>query len=158
VHAPGARVHAREERSFLRQAAGAGWVLAPAGPVRRGRGDHACVHALRQGCSGAGWRSAKSSNLWPLRFVCACLARPPGVLPLPALPFDPPHFPPPTHTLAHTTSTPTNACHQVLDVFGRVGGFNFLWAWTTGRAAGQGQWAGKHRKEPRSSHLHVAHR
>ncbi|GAM17408.1 hypothetical protein SAMD00019534_005830 [Acytostelium subglobosum LB1] len=27
---------------------------------------------------------------------------------------------------------------ELLDVFGRIGGFNFYWAWTTGRAAGQG--------------------
>lgn len=28
-------------------------------------------------------------------------------------------------------------CGEVLDVFGRIGGFNFLWAWVTGRAAGR---------------------
>lgn len=33
-------------------------------------------------------------------------------------------------------------CGEVLDVFGRVGGFNFLWAWTTGRAAGRGEGPG----------------
>ena len=27
-------------------------------------------------------------------------------------------------------------CGEVLDVFGRIGGFNFLWAWTSGRLAG----------------------
>ncbi|MEO5589270.1 MAG: aminoacetone oxidase family FAD-binding enzyme [Gemmatimonadaceae bacterium] len=29
-------------------------------------------------------------------------------------------------------------CGEVLDAFGPVGGYNFLWAWTTGRAAGVG--------------------
>ena len=29
-------------------------------------------------------------------------------------------------------------CGEVLDVFGRIGGFNFYWAWLTGRLAGQG--------------------
>jgi predicted flavoprotein YhiN len=29
-------------------------------------------------------------------------------------------------------------CGEVLDVFGPVGGYNFLWAWATGRAAGLG--------------------
>ncbi|GFH28178.1 uncharacterized protein HaLaN_26623, partial [Haematococcus lacustris] len=27
---------------------------------------------------------------------------------------------------------------EVLDVFGRIGGFNFYWAWVTGRLAGLG--------------------
>ena len=27
-------------------------------------------------------------------------------------------------------------CGEVCDVFGRIGGFNFLWAWTSGRLAG----------------------
>lgn len=27
-------------------------------------------------------------------------------------------------------------CGEVLDVFGRIGGFNFYWAWLTGRLAG----------------------
>lgn len=27
-------------------------------------------------------------------------------------------------------------CGEVLDVFGRIGGFNFFWAWVSGRAAG----------------------
>ncbi len=27
-------------------------------------------------------------------------------------------------------------CGEVLDVHGRIGGFNFWWAWCTGRAAG----------------------
>jgi predicted flavoprotein YhiN len=29
-------------------------------------------------------------------------------------------------------------CGEVLDAFGPVGGYNFLWAWATGRAAGTG--------------------
>ncbi|MFZ1731007.1 MAG: aminoacetone oxidase family FAD-binding enzyme [Bacteroidota bacterium] len=29
-------------------------------------------------------------------------------------------------------------CGEVLDVFGPIGGYNFLWAWATGRAAGLG--------------------
>ena len=27
-------------------------------------------------------------------------------------------------------------CGEVLDAFGPIGGYNFLWAWCTGRAAG----------------------
>ena len=29
-------------------------------------------------------------------------------------------------------------CGEVLDMFGRIGGFNFYWAWLTGRVAGHG--------------------
>lgn len=29
-------------------------------------------------------------------------------------------------------------CGEVLDAFGPIGGYNFLWSWSTGRAAGQG--------------------
>ena len=29
-------------------------------------------------------------------------------------------------------------CGEILDVIGRIGGFNFLWAWVTGRLAGEG--------------------
>lgn len=29
-------------------------------------------------------------------------------------------------------------CGELLDAFGPIGGYNFLWAWTTGRAAGRG--------------------
>ena len=29
-------------------------------------------------------------------------------------------------------------CGEVLDAFGPIGGYNFLWAWTTGRLAGLG--------------------
>jgi predicted Rossmann fold flavoprotein len=34
-------------------------------------------------------------------------------------------------------------CGEVLDAFGPIGGYNFLWAWATGRAAGQGVAAGR---------------
>lgn len=33
-------------------------------------------------------------------------------------------------------------CGEVLDAFGPIGGYNFLWAWVTGRAAGLGAAAG----------------
>jgi len=29
-------------------------------------------------------------------------------------------------------------CGEILDAFGPIGGYNFLWAWATGRAAGVG--------------------
>jgi len=29
-------------------------------------------------------------------------------------------------------------CGEVLDAFGPIGGYNFAWAWATGRAAGKG--------------------
>ena len=29
-------------------------------------------------------------------------------------------------------------CGEILDVFGRIGGFNFYWAWVSGRLAGIG--------------------
>ena len=29
-------------------------------------------------------------------------------------------------------------CGEMLDAFGPIGGYNFLWAWATGRAAGLG--------------------
>ncbi len=28
-------------------------------------------------------------------------------------------------------------CGEILDVFGRIGGFNFYWAWLSGRLAGR---------------------
>jgi predicted Rossmann fold flavoprotein len=34
-------------------------------------------------------------------------------------------------------------CGEVLDAFGPIGGYNFLWAWATGRAAGLGAAAGE---------------
>ncbi|MGH7655012.1 MAG: aminoacetone oxidase family FAD-binding enzyme, partial [Gemmatimonadaceae bacterium] len=37
-------------------------------------------------------------------------------------------------------------CGEVLDAFGPIGGYNFLWAWATGRAAGLGA-AGARRRE-----------
>jgi predicted Rossmann fold flavoprotein len=33
-------------------------------------------------------------------------------------------------------------CGEILDAFGPIGGYNFLWAWATGRAAGLGTLAG----------------
>jgi hypothetical protein len=39
-------------------------------------------------------------------------------------------------------------CGEMLDAFGPIGGHNFAWAWSTGRAAGLG--AAQHR-QPRSS-------
>jgi predicted flavoprotein YhiN len=29
-------------------------------------------------------------------------------------------------------------CGEMLDAFGPIGGYNFLWAWATGRTAGLG--------------------
>ena len=29
-------------------------------------------------------------------------------------------------------------CGEVLDAFGPIGGYNFCWAWSTGRSAGRG--------------------
>ena len=29
-------------------------------------------------------------------------------------------------------------CGELLDAFGPIGGYNFAWAWVTGRAAGRG--------------------
>ncbi len=34
-------------------------------------------------------------------------------------------------------------CGEVLDAFGPIGGYNFFWAWATGRAAGMGAAAGR---------------
>jgi predicted flavoprotein YhiN len=34
-------------------------------------------------------------------------------------------------------------CGELLDAFGPIGGYNFLWAWATGRAAG-------HARRPRA--------
>jgi hypothetical protein len=34
-------------------------------------------------------------------------------------------------------------CGEVLDAFGPIGGYNFLWAWATGRAAGMGAVSGE---------------
>jgi hypothetical protein len=38
-------------------------------------------------------------------------------------------------------------CGEILDAFGPIGGHNFLWAWSTGRAAGTGS-AARSRPEP----------
>jgi predicted flavoprotein YhiN len=31
-----------------------------------------------------------------------------------------------------------HVCGELVDVHGRIGGFNFLWAWVSGRSAGKG--------------------
>src|SRR5690606_39501930 len=41
-------------------------------------------------------------------------------------------------------------CGEVLDAFGPIGGYNFMWAWATGRAAGIGD-----RKSTRLNSSHV---
>ena len=41
-----------------------------------------------------------------------------------------------TGTMESKTSPGVFFCGEVCDVFGRIGGFNFLWAWTSGRLAG----------------------
>ena len=38
-------------------------------------------------------------------------------------------------------------CGEILDAFGPIGGYNFAWAWATGRAAGLGARAGYSRQE-----------
>lgn len=37
-------------------------------------------------------------------------------------------------------------CGEMLDAFGPIGGYNFAWAWATGRAAGLGAISGGHRR------------
>jgi len=39
-------------------------------------------------------------------------------------------------TLESLVATDLYLCGEILDVFGRIGGFNFYWAWVTGRIAG----------------------
>lgn len=39
-------------------------------------------------------------------------------------------------TLESRRAPGLHLCGEVLDVFGRIGGFNFAWAWWTGRLAG----------------------
>jgi predicted Rossmann fold flavoprotein len=39
-------------------------------------------------------------------------------------------------TMESKTARSVFFCGEVCDVFGRIGGFNFLWAWTSGRLAG----------------------
>jgi predicted Rossmann fold flavoprotein len=41
-------------------------------------------------------------------------------------------------TLESRRSPGLYICGEVLDAFGPIGGYNFLWAWATGRAAGRG--------------------
>jgi predicted Rossmann fold flavoprotein len=41
-------------------------------------------------------------------------------------------------TMESRTSPGLFLCGEILDAFGPIGGYNFLWAWATGRAAGQG--------------------
>lgn len=42
------------------------------------------------------------------------------------------------HTLESRLHPGLFWCGEVLDAFGPIGGYNFLWAWATGRAAGIG--------------------
>lgn len=42
-----------------------------------------------------------------------------------------------TATLMVNGQPGLHLCGEILDVFGRIGGFNFYWAWVTGRLAGQ---------------------
>ena len=39
-------------------------------------------------------------------------------------------------TLESSCMPGVHLCGEVLDCFGRIGGFNFYWAWVTGRLAG----------------------
>jgi hypothetical protein len=41
-----------------------------------------------------------------------------------------------TKSMESMTAPGVFMCGEVCDVFGRIGGFNFLWAWTSGRLAG----------------------
>lgn len=41
-------------------------------------------------------------------------------------------------TMESRTHTGLFLCGELLDVFGPIGGYNFFWAWATGRAAGRG--------------------
>jgi len=45
-------------------------------------------------------------------------------------------------TLASRRLPGLHICGEALDAFGPIGGYNFLWAWATGRAAGRGAAAG----------------
>ncbi|HYO11890.1 MAG TPA: NAD(P)/FAD-dependent oxidoreductase, partial [Thermoanaerobaculia bacterium] len=42
------------------------------------------------------------------------------------------------HTLESRRHPGLFLCGEILDAFGPIGGYNFLWAWATGRAAGLG--------------------
>ena len=41
-------------------------------------------------------------------------------------------------TMASRRCAGLHVCGEALDAFGPIGGYNFLWAWATGRAAGLG--------------------
>lgn len=41
-----------------------------------------------------------------------------------------------TATMAYKPSPTLYLCGEIVDVFGRIGGFNFYWAWVSGRLAG----------------------
>ena len=41
-----------------------------------------------------------------------------------------------TATMAHKHDPSLFLCGEIIDVFGRIGGFNFYWAWVSGRLAG----------------------
>jgi len=41
-----------------------------------------------------------------------------------------------TATMAHKQDPSLFLCGEIIDVFGRIGGFNFYWAWVSGRLAG----------------------
>jgi predicted flavoprotein YhiN len=41
-------------------------------------------------------------------------------------------------TLESRRAPGLHLCGEILDAFGPIGGHNFLWAWSTGRAAGMG--------------------
>jgi predicted flavoprotein YhiN len=40
-------------------------------------------------------------------------------------------------TLESRRTPGLHICGEALDAFGPIGGYNFLWAWATGRAAGR---------------------
>lgn len=44
-------------------------------------------------------------------------------------------------------------CGEVCDVFGRIGGFNFYWAWLSGRLAGLSAAAQRHDGTPELQEL-----
>jgi predicted flavoprotein YhiN len=44
------------------------------------------------------------------------------------------------HTLRSRLCPGLSLCGEILDVDGRIGGFNFQWAWASGHVAGTGAW------------------
>jgi len=56
-------------------------------------------------------------------------------------------------TLESRTQPGLFLCGEVLDAFGPIGGYNFLWAWATGRAAGMGAAGGTGRRSTPGSRL-----